>query len=566
MTNKRNIILAVSLTVGLVLLHIWLGEIAYEVNDEVGIIAQLKGLFGRPPVNDGVFISPVLGTALFLGYKFFPALPWFSLLLYIGMCLSCFMAIYTVLESDGGLWGKLACLLGVVVFITQLLLLISFTATCLMLWIVSCAFLFLAVKNGSPWGVAHWFAAGQLALAYLLRPGLAPILMVFSVPLLLIVLQRGSRIVSLRIFLPLLVVAVLGGICNMLPKGEEYERYERFNQIRGEFTDTARSSRTDSTSQALFAADWSFEDYTVMKNWWFHDGNIFSSEKIEKFLDLNANVEQKFSFNFFKLSLKDNFVLILLLFTWGGIWLLPTLKVKKNLLWVLVFTGMILAVFVLMGVRFPRRVALPGFFMLFLYGYIMADGPPLRSRLMSVISNMCVILVVSGVLVFFIPAFREGMASYPGRLGIKNYLDRTLFAVTEANGPDTLLVDVNPHILPLNYFPFTENDPILQTAVLGTGWLVDAPVYLDQLQNAGLGGRATAVSSMIDNPRVVLRFWDSGWLVFNNYVRGAFLRHLRQHYTVAGSGRKVDVQVFRDFRQNGNGMIYFRLVTVPDNE
>lgn len=561
-----KILIAGFIVISSMAFHGFLGVMVYEVNDDIGVISLLKGLFGYQSGIDGVFISPALGAVLHLFYKVFPAGPWFSLVLYAGMVLSGFLASYTALSVGRSLGGRLAFLFGVWIFVSLLTIEISFTATCLMLWVTAGGLLFVAIRRGEAWSGMHWLASGQLAFAYLLRPGLLPLLLAFMVPLLVAMLLNRSWWITRNVFLPLFVAMMFGCGFSLWLSGDASRRYDEFNQIRAEFTDTQRSSMTANTRAALFAVGWSYEDYMVMKNWWFHDGTIFSAKNIKNFLDLNSDKEQMFSVKALKDCITGNTRLIGLLLAWGGLWAMVCVRKRTNILWIFVLLCLFIEIFFLMGVRFPRRISVPGFYLLFSYGFVIfaCESNDFKFfKFFKFIETTLSVVIVSGIFLIFSQDYKDVVASYSDRLLMKQYLDRSVMDVVEMNGKETVLADVSPHVLPLNYFPFNENDPILQVPVLGTGWLVESPVYLEQLRQVGLQRRDVAVPSMIDNRRMVLRFWDSSWLSFNSYVRGAFLQHLRQHYDVPASGRTVDVKILKDFRQNGNGVVYFQLVTVP---
>lgn len=563
-TGKARVVMAAGFAGALTLACVWLGPVIYEENDDMVITALLKGMSGIAPGGEGVFISPVLGFALYSAYKLYPAAPWFSLLLYAGLASCCFSATLTMLRVMEGAGGKIAGLLAVGVFVSAVAMRISFTSVSLMLWVVGCALLLAAIKRDESHGWVPWFAVGQMALAYLLRPDLAPVFALPAIPLLLALLRKNVCRQALRILAPLPVVVLAGLLCGVFVRsGEAYGRYREFNQVRAIFHDTSRGSITAATDQALRAAGWNLDDYFVLKAWWLHDGELFSAGKIRQFLDVNAGQDRMFVAAAAKQRFADYSRLLLLLFVWGLLLVGTADKERGRLAWFGVFAGMFLAVFLLMGIRFPPRIAVPCFFMLLLYGSVLLAGPVGRGRFRAIVGQVGAVAIAGGILAGFLPVFRELRAAHPGRLQIKSYVDRSLLAVVAANGPDTLLVDVDPDQWPVSTFPFQEHDPVMNIPVLATGWLVGSPMYLEQLRKAGLAGGAAVVPAMIDNRKIVLRFWASPNISVEGYVRGTFLKHLRHHYDVPGSGRTVELKPFMDFRQGGNGAIYFHLVTVP---
>ena len=227
----------------------------------------------------------------------------------------------------------------------------------------------------------------------------------------------------------------------------------------------------------------------------------------------------------------------------------------------LLYLFLLLVVLCLMGVRFPPRIAYPCFFLLFLNSSIVFNGlHESRRSFFKIVPFLLFIAFLTGV---FAHTASKKMTEVERIESAKKYIDRSLVDVLQINGLDSIIVDVNPHILPTNYLPFQENDAILKTRIMPGGWQVGSPAYLDFLHREGLGDRSTAVAAMIDNPRIVFRFYDSRYLPFENYVKNIFLRHLRQRYTVSGSDRHIDLKIFKDDRQGTTGLVYFQLVTTP---
>lgn len=563
---SREVITALFFTIGLIAVFLYLGTVRYEENDDMAITAMVKGLFGLTPRAEGVFISPFLGGLLFLLYKLLPAVSWFSLFLYSGVALACFLGSLTVLMAVRSLGGRVAGLLGVAFFICPTAFQISFAAVCLLFWVTGCVFLVHAVRRNLPQNVWFWLAASQLAAAYLLRPSLLLLLILLAVPLFVTLLLGGKRRVVWCALSPLIVVVALSLLSGFfLRGGEAFSAYQEFNKVRSEFSDTSRAFAGTQTPQALFAAKWSNEDYLVALNWWLHDGSFFNTEQVRTFLDINASKSASFTGENVKKAFSAYSIYFLLILFWVLVLLLinkPQQFKKIRSFDLLLYLFLLSVVFFLMGVRFAPRVAFPCFVMLFLNALMIFDdlhesnswygwkiAPPLLFTIFLTYS--------------FAPIASQKVEEVEQRREVKKYIDQSLVGVLQKNGLDSIIVDVNPHILPANYFPFQENDAILKTRIMPGGWQVGSPAYLDFLQREGLGDRSTVVAAMIDNRRIIFRFCDSRLLSFEDYVKNIFLRHLRQRYTVSGSDRHIDLKVLKDDRQGGNGLVYFQLVTTP---
>lgn len=554
--------IALLFTSGLFALFFWFGSFRYEVNDDVAITALVKGLFGLTPGAEGVFISPFLGGLLFFFYKFLPSVPWFSLLLYVGLIQLCFLASLTLLQSINSVSCKIAGLLGVATFIVLTAFQINFAAVSLLLWVTGCAYLLLSVRRNFTLKQWFWLASSQLAAAYLLRPSLLPLFLVVSAPLLFTLLSKGSRGVARMIFIPLIVAMILTFLSGMVIRhGDAYPNYVEFNKIRSDFNDTSRGLQTPQTPQALLAAKWSYEDYLVLRNWWLYDSTFFNTGQITAFLDANAPESAIFHPAAVKKNIYEYAAFFTVIFVWCMVVLLQKklIEIRKTRgVDAFVYLYFILSVLLLMGIRFPQRIAYPCFFMLFLNFPIIFDE--FREKKSSLLKNLPIVIFVVLLAYLFVPIAIKKNAEVKYIKEVKGYIDRSVMSVLESKGSESIIVDVNPHMLPTNYLPFHENDVVLKTRIMPGGWLVGSPVYFDFIKREGLDKQSTPVEAMIDNPRVVLRFWDSPQMSYESYVSKIFLRHLRQRYTPGGADWYIDQKIVKDFRQGNRGLVYFQLV------
>lgn len=522
--------------------------------DDLLITALLKGLFGLPPGSDGIFLAPVLGAGLAALYQVSPATPWFSLLLHTGMALACWTSCLTMLTAVRGRVPRVLGLLGVGFFVGIVWVKLGFSSVALMLWGSACGFVAAIPGVSRP---PRWLLAViclQLVLAYLLRPDFAPLLLWFAAPLLLLMRPAEKRRAALTIFAPVLVVAVCGWLY-AASRGED--DYTGFNRARAMFNDTSRGAVTASTEAALAATGWSREDYLVARNWWLHDGTLFSRARFETFLAANAGVAELFSPALWYEHLRQYAGYLVLCA--GGVALLAGRGGARVSLWAyLLYLGGLLA---LMGMRFPQRVALPAFFLAFVYGLVLFSAREGREQERGYAPlGYCGLILLAAALGLLAPETLKAHSYSVHSRQMQTFLDETRRAVLEKNGDDTCFVDVNPHKFPNSFRPFAENEPGLRLPILSGGWHVGTAAYAEQFRRAGLGDRTTAVAAMIDNRRIVLSFWDSPALTYADYVGGIFLPHLQRHYLSASSGEKIRAEIVRDFRQGGYGMVYFRLV------
>jgi hypothetical protein len=167
-----------------------------------------------------------------------------------------------------------------------------------------------------------------------------------------------------------------------------------------------------------------------------------------------------------------------------------------------------------------------------------------------------------------LPAGREIQADYRSAAllkRIKKHSDSAILKVCEMNGPGTILASASGS----SFFveaadPLREYRDIVGFTSLPMGWMIGSPVYNEFLRDNGLIDRKNVVARMIDNPRVVLAFWDSELLPFNLY-EGQFLNHLQSNYAGLFPGREIFLnKIFDNRNVIGNfGWVFFTVNTSP---
>lgn len=560
---QTNVWIALALTIGMiVLLAVFSNVLTFETNDDLGITALVKGLFGLSPGVDGIFISPLLGAVLYLLYKVAPMLPWYSMLLYVGTVTACFLSILTILEAVNNWRGRVAGVVGALLFIALIALRINFSAVSLLLWVTACAFLLNELRQGK--SITFWWvlAALQLSFGYLLRPSLLLMQVGFAIPLLLTLLLRASRRVTMIMLVPVIIILIMGLFSNLLVRsGVEYKEYGRYNKARSDFTDTYRSDPNEKTGHALLAVGWSREDYLVAKNWWLHDVNIFNTNNYKKFIDYNSEKSSVINFDSGLSRIKKYKDYIIVITVWFCCCLPYFYKIDRlNLISLFLVLGI---VFILIFIRFPERIAYPCFFMAFLYCVVLlSDTISSGSKIMQV-RGWLAIGIVAYLAYIILPFIKNTYEYSAARYDLNRFINYTISKVILVNGVDTIFVDASPGDFPFGFSPFRENEEFVRALTLVGGWCVETPSYRDFLRKVGLHDYRETVPFMIDNRRVVLRFWSNWPSRFDDYINGVFLRHLRQRYDPIDQTRQVDVRVLLDFRHNAIGPVYFQLVTVP---
>lgn len=564
--GRRDVLTALFFAGELILSFVGLGFVGYEVNDDMVITALLKGLFGFTSGSDGIFLSPLLGWLLGEAYRLAPFAQWYSLLLYFGLFVACFSTVSIFFISFRHWLYRSIGLLVTTVFYFKLSVSINFGAVSLVLWVSACALLMLLAR-GKLGGVA-WLCLGvcQLCAAYLIRPDIFLLLVALAVPLAGLSLKSCPRVLIWVVTGVLCTVAVNAVFAGAVRSGDDYRNYEEFTRVRSEFMDTKRSAYNEQTRGALFEVGWTTEDYDVARNWWLHDGEQFSASKIQAFLEKNGNKTSVINFKYGISSLNKYKHLLLLLITWCIFVIFTSYKsdFKNDAIFkYLIYSVSLATILFIAFIRFPDRVAVPSFMMLLIFfTALFSDKIYEKYDNKSIIAAFIVFIIVGGIGLDYLNK-RNYIIAYEA--AFKNSVDFSTDFIIKNNGSDTLIVDVNPHKLPLTYAPFQENHSVLKSKILLGGWTIGSTPYLELLSKAGLHDRKSAVPSMINNRKVVLRFWDAPSLPYDRYVRQIFLRHLRMNYGRLFPGSVIQIQPAADLRTKGapgpSGVIFFKLVT-----
>ncbi len=553
------------------------GNCMYESNDDMGMIQLIAGKLGLTATPDAIFLSLPLSSLLYLFYKTVPALPWYGILMYGLLFTGCISGIRAIFRSAGNEAAKIICLSVLLACYSYLIYRLNFAAASLFLWVTTAAAIAADNLNNTPVSARSWIYGTLFGISYLVRPDLQfmVITLGFSIPLaatFLFTQNRSRRLIAAATPL-LLAIMIATGAAMLYRSSPEYESFASYNIIRSEYLDTARSFQNSQTGRALIATGWTPADYMMAGSWWLHDGNIFSGEKLALFMQNNSKPTALASLATLKIAISQNLPLIAMIV----LALLPvalfktnneSFSARKSLILAGSFSLTVLALLVVMAIRFPTRIAIPLFANLMLCGTLLLphiSGGWIRSAtartfitLFSV-SATCYIIFVSAT-----ELSREGKQL---KL-IKQSTGESIATIQRQIGADAVFLCAN--VINENAFfnleavsPLKEYRGSPDFINFPIGSLIASPPYNSFLRKYGFVDRYQAVPKMIDNRKLVLAYWCQNQS-FEEYEE-RFLIHLNDNYAAMFPGKKILLEPVLDRRNNISrfGWVFFRIITLP---
>ena len=289
--------------------------VRYEANDDFAIVRQLNPKNGFPTDPHLFYQAWIAGRGLHALYALAPSVPWFGLLLLIGLILGGGLIGGVAWRSAGGRMA-LAWAPALALVLLSCALFMSFTSTALLLVVGGTLILLEKMWSERASGPMHTGAAldaggdraraceGQavrtavaltaFVLAFLLRWKLVSIVLAgIALPLLLLGCQGRIRR-GLPFALALLAFFAADRAIERWTGGEAWRQFGPYNAARARFHDTTDGDfRAGVTEGALERAGWTREDYQAFRAWVIYDETLFRRETLERFLQANATHESR---------------------------------------------------------------------------------------------------------------------------------------------------------------------------------------------------------------------------------------------------------------------------------
>lgn len=547
----------------------------YETNDDTTIIALLSGKMGLAPTLNAIFISLPLGKVLAELYRIDGTIPWFGLFLYACLFIGFFLCCRIIFLATAKPLNRICYLSAITVLYIYTLYRLNFAAVSLYLWCMTVSSIALAnlKREGAPKGCAGFGIL--LGISYLIRPDLLLIALPLSLPLMATFFIPGSHKRLCYVLFPLLLTIIISVVFDQsIRSTAEYRQFQDFNKVRSEFLDTARSSWTNRTPDALRKNGWSAEDYSVLHHWWLHDETIFNASSLRAFHKNNAAKTSLFSFENGYLRIKKvlPYVAILLIALVSIAFaeesaFLPA-DISTTTLYLIRIALLMSSCFLiaLIFVRFPPRIAIPSF------SHFLLTALLFRAHIMngSISLRMPPVFLAVVALLMILIGYRclDEITTFARTLIDDKKYRHAVFDEIRAKSPqEPVFISTNISSVLDRVNPLRESQDIPHYIRMPMGWLTGSPAYTAFLQKYGFGSRKTVVPEMVDNSRVVMYSWDSEQDPVEDYFP-KFVVHLNQNYGKFFPNRRLGFRLVEDRRLKSNdgrlaGLVFFKIITMP---
>jgi len=254
----------------------------YETNDDVVMQMISSGQMTGIPEGNLVFTNILIGKSLALLYSKFPLGHWYAAYLYGIHIIAVTVIVLVLLLRGGRWWGAVPCAVFLAIFEIRFLLLPQFTTTAFM---IGLAGVLLLLSTTIPMLVRVSVGATLILLCGLIRVDVLWILLPMMGPLLLYAFWTSTPF-------PILMGVMLGagmalGADHYMEVGSssrEWREFMVFNDVRGWLYDSPFHDCSIVENDLLVGAQWSRNDFLMMKSGFMDTRSVYSTERCDYFL------------------------------------------------------------------------------------------------------------------------------------------------------------------------------------------------------------------------------------------------------------------------------------------
>lgn len=478
----------------------------YNTNDDIGMKLIVEGKFSPETSSSGLtmFSNIILGNILAFLNRTIPIVSWYDILILGVPILSC-VAVLSVLWSRKKLIFFISIILFSLFYILRIFVIIQFSITAM---VAAGTGIFLIIysvirpKNKSNFkftiliGVAFIIIgtlvrleAAIVAIAYGLLLGLPLILLSFS--------QKNLEkrrvvygIAAIGISL-LLSVAAFKLHFKVYSVTNGWENFYEYNFMRSTLDEFSSYDTAEVPDKILKAANWSQNDFQLLKNWLFIDSNTFSHERLTSafnesiFFDLRSKFFWRSVIGAIKRTIR---LLVFYLPThlFITLCLCATFFNRKNFFYFIYSNTLLILILISIDILtkpVPYRIYFPLLFLnsIFLFLFIVSQtyilSQNIKWRIIFIIPLIAVILINLADL------HSDDLKMYNRQGMVQNDVDKML-----AISPSKIVIHGRffPHTV--FYRPFLRNNYIKKMEKIPTLWLGTAnstPFIQDYLKNQG---------------------------------------------------------------------------------
>ena len=267
---------------------------SFMTNDDPVMLLIASGrLISSAPDAHLLYINVVVGTGLRWLYERAPSMPWYSIYLYLHLCLAAALTLASCLRWRPSRAVRYLTWILVLSILTRFTMALHFSVVATWLSWASVAWITSVARGAAPEKgprLAAILGAVGIGLAGLIRPEAAALGALMAVPLLLwVCLSAGTARSTLA------AVAVAAGLVIVLgftaanrayyAASPSWDQFYSLNAAKAHFIDNDLIENSHATTQALRNVGWEVTDLDMLRNWFFVDEEIFSLDKMNAVIE-----------------------------------------------------------------------------------------------------------------------------------------------------------------------------------------------------------------------------------------------------------------------------------------
>lgn len=458
-------------------------EVSFMTNDDVAMMLTANGFLNNfEPSEHLVFISLWIGKLLKNLYELYPAIQWYSYFLLWVHFLSCYTILYCLLSlSTKYRHYSWIILLVVAFFEIRFISSLTFTTTAFVSIIAGSLALiqFVNIKKIDKKLVV--LASVCFVLGTMVRYWALVAVVVVSLPF-LILNYKSLYLKRLVLFSALIAMCIFGlrqAESHFYSNNAEWGEFLQYNQIRGALHDTQRARLTEDMKREILPdLQWTDTNYTMFMGWFFVDKELYSEEKLSKFLSY-VEWQKPLKADFSRLLTPFKYFQAQAIFFCVTFFLfLVSIQTKKalfnNTVQILYSIGLL--AYLALFMRLPARVGEPIFLLtliLLVWNFLISQSMMGKKSLVGWFDIKKIVFIFPIALII---SAGQLSSSNDTRKLHKDNLEKILGRLSKYND-DALYVNWGGRIPFQSIDPFIDGNDIPRVNILGLGWRTHSPNF-----------------------------------------------------------------------------------------
>ncbi len=474
---------------------------SFDTNDDFAMMSIANGFYYGKPLPDLIFTNVIIGLFLQFLYTAISNISWYPLYLYLFHFISLSILIYTFWVSRTSSIQFFFFIFSVFMFEIPMLMNLQFTTTSLLVGFAAIFYYFILTEQNKGNNLVPLNSGILLGAASFIRTKSFLATLVFSFPILLYAVKYFPIRKNTIFALGALCTFFLSQVTTNLYYGSHpaWIDYFDFNKIRGSLHDTPLLTWDENTRSILSKINWSENDFTMFASWFYTDRKIFSTDALKTFVkyrhvEAPLTLSLQKTFVKFSQSFSEELIYILLLFIFL-ILLSQKNKIRVFLLMLLLWY-VIVSIYLINFVRFPPRVAIPAFLFLSLSLVLFSEVRPSpwfqNNRILSKI------IIISSIILFIIfsPLHNSFSDSRTNDSNHRQFI--TVLTTLKELNPEGIFVTWGASLKYEDCSPFVTKKELPEINILGLGWRINSPPYLDFLKKLKIVDLYEAIATRKD--------------------------------------------------------------------